>query len=186
MASFIRSTSLILWLLVLSIMVSALPASSDAQQMASRRNGNDVFQCVSDIQTEVELLTRTIAKLAVVTEATAVVELLAIKIGDCAKLVDKTTRDIDIDSSVKVDLAVKVATIITLLFNLSVTLVTNFGARLALPLLAKIDTCILSLVSILNVCANGMRSLLPTVLGSSVFAQAYLKLSTSALGSIPL
>ncbi|EUC56114.1 hypothetical protein RSOL_160630, partial [Rhizoctonia solani AG-3 Rhs1AP] len=167
-------------------MASALPASSDTRQPDSRRNGNDVFQRVSDLQTEVELITRTIAKLAVVTEATAVVELLAIKIGDCAKLVGETARDNDNDSSIKVDVAVKVATIITLLFNLSVTLVTNFGARLALPLLAKIDTCVIVLLSILSVCADGMQSLLPAVLGSSVFAQAHLTLSTSALDSISL
>ncbi|CAE6533705.1 unnamed protein product [Rhizoctonia solani] len=130
------------------------------------------------------LADHTLANLAVVTEAKVFVELLAIKISTCAELVDETARDTDIDSSVKVDVAVKVTTIITLLFNLSVTLVTNFGARLALPLLAKIDTCVIVLLSILSVCADGMQSLLPAVLGSSVFAQAHLKLSASALDSI--
>ncbi|CAE6470722.1 unnamed protein product [Rhizoctonia solani] len=183
MASF-HSASLILWLLVLSIMTSALPTSSDTQQLASRRNGNDVFQRVSDLQTEVELITRTIAELAVVTEATAFVELLAIKIDTCAKLVGETARETDIDSSVKVDVAVKVTTIITLLFNLCIALVTKFGVRLVLPLLVKMDTCILTLLSILNVCANSMQSLLPAALDSSMFSQAYLKLSASALDSI--
>ncbi|CAE6531699.1 hypothetical protein RSOLAG22IIIB_10315 [Rhizoctonia solani] len=179
MAIAVRPMSVILCLLILGVTVSALPANTDTRQPA-RRN-SDVIQRISDLQAEVELIVQTIAKLAVVTEVAAFIEILVIKFNSCAELITEIGRNVDMDPSTKRDIVVKVTTIITLLFNISLELVARFGVKLAFPLLAEIDTCILTLLALLNACAGDSISTIPMMLGSSVFAQTYLKLSASAL-----
>ncbi|KAH7326929.1 hypothetical protein B0J17DRAFT_681167 [Rhizoctonia solani] len=70
------------------------------------------------------------------------------------------------------------------MLKISVELVAKFGVGLVLGLLAKIDTCLLTLLSILNVCSNGALSPIADI--SSDFAQLYFKLSASALESAGL
>ncbi|KAG8729569.1 hypothetical protein FRC11_008459 [Ceratobasidium sp. 423] len=161
MTVFTRSASIVLCLIILAVTVSSLPTDADTQQLATHGTSSDIVQRVSDLQADIESIIGTIAKITVVTDLAVFIDLLVTKVNSCAVIVREIGRTVDIDPSTKMDLVIKITAIITTLSSLTVELIAKFGVRLVLGLLAQIDTCVLILTSILNICANGAPSPIP-------------------------
>ncbi|KAJ1306358.1 hypothetical protein OPQ81_007364 [Rhizoctonia solani] len=177
MAAFIRSICIILCILMLGVTVSTLPANIDTRQLATPSKGSDVVQQIEDLQSDIELLMGTMgaynpilsasmhrvyqtpAKVTVVTDLPVFIEMLVTKVGTCTAAIHLIGSNVDIDPSIKLDLAFKITAIVTALTNLSIKLVNNFGVRLVGDFLANIDTSVL----ILNRSANGALSSIPNV-----------------------
>ncbi|CAE6452880.1 unnamed protein product [Rhizoctonia solani] len=163
MLAFTRITSILLFVLSLGFLVSALPTA----MMSGSSYGHGFFsvKAVADLAAKVEVL---------VADVTA-----------CAKAIVAVGVNIDIDASVKADIAVKVAAIITVIVKLCVDLVAKFGILVVIGLLAKIDLCLQLLIVNLGVCVEGIIVLVANIvvkLGVSVFASVHLGLCINALG----
>ncbi|CAE6451911.1 unnamed protein product [Rhizoctonia solani] len=124
-------------------------------KLATGNYDSDIIQRISHIQTDIDLLAGTIAKVTVVTDLTVLFESLVDKINICAEVVLAIGGNTGINPSTKTDVATKITAIITVLGNLSIELVAKFGAGLVLHLRANIDICLLILLSSVNIYANG-------------------------------
>ncbi|KAH7326928.1 hypothetical protein B0J17DRAFT_632860 [Rhizoctonia solani] len=136
MIAFTRLTSILLFVLSLGFLVSALPTAAKV-----------------DVDVEDIVAVKAVADLA------AKVDVLVTDITACAKAIVALGANIEIDASVKADIAVKVAAMITVIVNACVSLVAKFGILVVITLLAKIDVCLQLLIVNLGVCVEGIISL---------------------------
>ncbi|MCV2423860.1 hypothetical protein LNV47_25085, partial [Paucibacter sp. DJ4R-1] len=141
MIAFTRLTSILLFVLSLGFLVSALPTAVDSKALAARHASHDLVDLIVDLQAKVEVDVKAIVAVDAVVDLVAKVEVLVADVTACAKAVVAIGANIDIDASVKADIAVKVAAIISVIVKLCVDLVAKFGILVVVGLLAKIDVC---------------------------------------------
>ncbi|KAB5592799.1 transmembrane protein [Ceratobasidium theobromae] len=187
MLAFSRLTSILFFVFSLGLLTYALPAESKA--LATRQAANNLVDLVTDLEARVKVDVGSIASVTVIADLAAEIDVLVADVTACAKAVAAIGANIDIDASVKADLAVKVAAIVTAIVQVCVSIVAKFGVLVVLTLLAKIDICLQLLLVNLGVCVEGIIKLVAGIvvkLGVSVFAQVHLGLCINVLGLIGL
>ncbi|KDN33652.1 hypothetical protein RSAG8_13253, partial [Rhizoctonia solani AG-8 WAC10335] len=186
MLAFTRLTSILLFVLSLGFLVSALPTAVDSKALAARHS-DDLVGLIVDLQAKVDVDVKAIVAVDAVVDLAAKVDVLVADVTACAKAVVAIGVNVDIDASVKADIAVKVAAIITVIVQLCVDLVAKFGILVVVGLLAKIDLCLQLLLVNLGVVVQGLIVLIVNIvvkLGVNVFVQAHLGLCINVLGLI--
>ncbi|CAE6434951.1 unnamed protein product [Rhizoctonia solani] len=188
MLAFTRLTSILLFVLSLGFLVSALPTAVDNKALAAR-HGSDLVDLMVGLQAKVDVHVKAIVAVNTIVDVTAKVALLIADVNACAAAVLALGANIEIDASVKADIAVKVAAIITVIVNLCVSLVAKFGILVVVGLCAQIDVCVKLLIANLGVCVDGIIVLIANIvvkLGVSVLASVNLNLCISVLGLVSL
>ncbi|KAJ1306359.1 hypothetical protein OPQ81_007365 [Rhizoctonia solani] len=187
MIAFSRLTSILLFVLSLGFLVSALPTAVDNKALAARHASDDLVGLIVDLQAKVDVDVKAIVAVDAAVDLAAKIDVLVADVTACAKAIVAIGAKIDIDASVKADLAVKVAAIISVIVKLCVDLVAKFGILVVVGLLAKIDVCLQLLIVNLGVCVEGIISLVANIvvkLGVSVLASVHLGLCINVLGLI--
>ncbi|CAE6459740.1 unnamed protein product [Rhizoctonia solani] len=186
MLAFTRLTSILLFVLSLGFLVSALP-TSESKALAARHASDDLVTLIAKLEVDVNLHAKAIAAVTVAADVIAKVQLLVADVTTCANAVVAIGANIDIDASVRADIAVKVAAIISVIVKLCVDLVAKFGILVVVGLLAKIDFCLNLLILNLGVCVSGIVTVIAGIvaqIGVSVLASVHLGLCINVLGLI--
>ncbi|EUC54805.1 transmembrane protein, putative [Rhizoctonia solani AG-3 Rhs1AP] len=189
MLAFTRLTSILLFVLSLGFLVSALPTAVDSKALAARHESTALVGLIADLEVNVKAHATAILSVNALVDVVAKVDLLVADVTACAHAVLAIGANIDIDASVKADIVVKVAAIITVIVNLCVQLVAKFGILVVVGLLAKIDLCLQLLIVNLGVCVEGIIALVAEIvvkLGVSVLAHVHLGLCINVLGLVTL
>ncbi|CAE6493270.1 unnamed protein product [Rhizoctonia solani] len=187
MIAFTRLTSILLFVLSLGFLVSALPTAVDSKALAARHASHDLVTAIAELQAKVDADVKAILAVEAAVDLAVKVEVMVADITACANAVLAIGANIDIDASVKADIAVKVAAIITVIINACVSIVAKFGILVVVTLLAKIDLCLQLLLVNLSVCIDGILVLIANIvvkLGLSVLASVHLGLCINVLGLI--
>ncbi|CEL56362.1 hypothetical protein RSOLAG1IB_07748 [Rhizoctonia solani AG-1 IB] len=203
MLAFTRLTSILLFVLSLSFLVSALP-TSESKALAARHDSNALVELILDLQAKVDVHVKAIRKcfhsvaveedtkpplvaVEVALELVAKIGLLIADINACATAVLAIGANIDIDASVKADIGVKVAAIISVIVKLCIDLVAKFGIFVVGALLVQIDLCLKVLISNLGVCVDGLVAVIAEIvvnIGVSVLASVKFDLCIKVLGFV--
>ncbi|KAB5588626.1 Transmembrane protein [Ceratobasidium theobromae] len=189
MLAFSRLTSFLLFVLSLSFLTCALPAPAPNSNALAIRGHSDVdlVKLVVDLEADVNAAVKVIADVDIITDLAVHVDALVVKVNTCAQAVAAIGANIDIDASVKADLAVRIAAIITAIVHVCVSVSAKFGILVVVSLFAKIDACLHLLLLNLGVCVQGIIALVANIvvkLGVSVFADVRLNLCLSILGLV--
>ncbi|CAE6542263.1 unnamed protein product [Rhizoctonia solani] len=185
MLAFTRLTSILLFVLSLGFLVSALPTAADSKALVARHGSEHLVGMVADLKVKVEAHVQVIGAVTAAVELAAKIQLLVADVTACAKAIVAVGANIQIDASVKADIALQVAAIITAIVNLCVSLVAKFGIAVVVGLFAQIDVCLQLLIGNLGVCVEGIIGLIAkgvVNIGVSVFASVHLSLCINALG----
>ncbi|CCO36725.1 hypothetical protein BN14_10868 [Rhizoctonia solani AG-1 IB] len=186
MLAFTRLTSILLFVLSLSFLVSALP-TSESKALATRHASNDLLDLIVKLHADVEAHVKVILAVDVALELVTKIGLLIADINACATAVLAIGANIDIDASVKADIGVKVAAIISVIVKLCIDLVAKFGIFVVGALLVQIDLCLKVLISNLGVCVDGLVAVIAEIvvnIGVSVLASVKFDLCIKVLGFV--
>lgn len=125
MLAFSRFTSVLFFLLSLSFLVAALPTSGNALASRDPTCSDKVVSALVDLQAHVEVDVKILASCKTVTEVTAQVDVMVGHIKACADLLIAIGAKIDMDASLKDEVAAKVAAII----KVSLRIYSSVGFR---------------------------------------------------------
>ncbi|KAF8677440.1 hypothetical protein RHS04_06169 [Rhizoctonia solani] len=188
MLAFTRLTSILLFVLSLGFLVSALP-TTESKALAARHASDDLLGLIVDLKAKVDVDVKAIVAVDVVADLAVKLEVLVADVTACAQAVLAIGANIDIDASVKAQVVLQVAAIISVIVKLCVDLVAKFGLLVVIGLLVKIDVCLNLLLVNLQVCIAGIislivRALLDLGISLSVLVSVHLGLCINVLGLI--
>ncbi|GAB1518698.1 hypothetical protein RhiTH_001762 [Rhizoctonia solani] len=190
MFKLIHFVTIMLFIMPFGFLVSALPtATSNSKELAVRHDSSELATLVVNLQADIDVCTKAIAGLSVTADIFAQIDILTGKINSCAAAILALGAGIDIEASVKADIAAKLGAIISVIVQLCISLNAKLGIIVVLGLFAKIDACLQLLITNSGVCAEGIISLVANVALSSVvkfgieaFANTHLGLCAQVLG----
>ncbi|KAF8757866.1 hypothetical protein RHS01_03666 [Rhizoctonia solani] len=202
MFKLIHFVACILFIMSFGFLVSALPTTAlNSKELAVRHDSSELATLVVNLQADIDVCAKAIgefilplspikpnidtAGLSVTADIFAQIDILTGKINSCAAAILALGAGIDIEASVKADIAAKLGAIISVIVQLCISLNAKLGIIVVLGLFAKIDACLQLLITNSGVCAEGIISLVANVVvkfGIEAFANTHLGLCAQVLG----
>ncbi|QRW16684.1 hypothetical protein RhiXN_04686 [Rhizoctonia solani] len=130
-------------------LVSALPTTAlNSKELAVRHDSSELATLVVNLQADIDVCAKAIAGLSVTADIFAQIDILTGKINSCAAAILALGAGIDIEASVKADIAAKLGAIISVIVQLCISLNAKLGIIVVLGLFAKIDACLQLLIKL--------------------------------------
>ncbi|KAH7332927.1 hypothetical protein B0J17DRAFT_631921 [Rhizoctonia solani] len=169
MYAFSRLSNLFTFLLSLSIIAFALPTplastSSYSEErtelVAPTSNPNNVFDLLANLEAQIKGPITLIAEAKSYSEVRAHVDVVVARVEACNDAVLAAGKRGEIDESMKVEIASKAASIISVIVQACLEVSLKLGWFLLFGIFAKIDVCLKSLITNLGTCGEGIVMLI--------------------------
>ncbi|KAF8595018.1 hypothetical protein BDV93DRAFT_576771 [Ceratobasidium sp. AG-I] len=184
MSTFTRIAVFVAFMLSLSYLVSALPASVLNDKIPAITATDAVSLVCAKFFVDIEVKIRALLGCGTMAELSFLIEAIVAICGRCADDLLNVGAGASVSIDAKDSIVACFAATITLLVKVCAAVSIKFGPTVVLVLLAKIDVA-LRLCLNLNICIGGILVLIAKAIASvtiGVMAQVHLKLCLSVLG----